>query len=221
MVRPEFRVALRGAISKAKKEGITISSEAIRFKHNGQPGNARLEVYPLRKVPGQKQNFLAVFKDTPRTTRGSRRTAASRLEQELATTREFLRTLIAEHETVLEEMRAASEESLANNEELQTTNEELETAKEELQSSNEELTTLNEELRQRNDELEILGNDLTNLLLGVQIPVLVLDRRLHIRRFTPLAGKLLNLIESDAGRPFPLLHLRLRANTGPTGGAAA
>ena len=209
MVRPEFRVALRGAISKAKKEGITISSEAIRFKHNGQPGNARLEVYPLRKVPGQKQNFLAVFKDTPRTTRGSRRTAASRLEQELATTREFLRTLIAEHETVLEEMRAASEESLANNEELQTTNEELETAKEELQSSNEELTTLNEELRQRNDELEILGNDLTNLLLGVQIPVLVLDRRLHIRRFTPLAGKLLNLIESDVGRPFPAISSTL------------
>ena len=32
--------------------------------------------------------------------------------------------------------------------------------------------------------------------------VLVLDRRLHIRRFTPLAGKLLTLIESDVGRPF-------------------
>jgi len=202
LVRPEFRVALRGAISKARKEGITVSSEAIHFNHNGQPGSARLEVCPLRQVPGRKQNYLIVFKDAPRTTRGSKVTSASRLEQELATTREFLRTLIAEHEAVQEEMQAASEESLANNEELQTANEEMETAKEELQSSNEELTTLNEELRQRNDELEILGNDLSNLLVGVQIPVLVLDRRLHIRRFTPLAGTLLNLIESDVGRPF-------------------
>jgi len=200
MVRPEFRVALRGAISKVRKEGITISSEAIRFKHNGQPGNAQLEVSPLRRP--SDQSLLIVFKEAPRTARGSKVPTASRLEQELATTREFLRTLIAEHEAVQEEMRAAGEESLANNEELQTTNEELETAKEELQSSNEELTTLNEELRQRNDELEILGNDLSNLLVGVQIPVLVLDRRLHIRRFTPLAGKLLNLIESDMGRPF-------------------
>src|SRR4029077_1479296 len=30
----------------------------------------------------------------------------------------------------------------------------------------------------------------------------VLDGSLHIRRFTPVAGTLLNLIESDVGRPF-------------------
>jgi two-component system, chemotaxis family, CheB/CheR fusion protein len=202
MVRPEFLGELRRAITKAKKEGIAIASEIIRFEHNGQRGSTRVEVSPLPAPSGQKTNFLVVFRDTPRTTRDSRATTASRLEQELGSTRQLLRTLIAEHEAVLEEMRAAGEESLANNEELQTTNEELETAKEELQSYNEELTTLNEELRQRNDELEILGNDLSNLLLGVQLPVLVLDRRLHIRRFTPLAGKLLNLIESDLGRPF-------------------
>src|SRR5205085_9012556 len=140
---------LRRTISKAKKDGIAIRSEMVRFEHNGQRGNARLEVSPLGTPTGQKPNYLIVFRDAPRTTRDTKVTAASRLEQELATTREFLRTLIAEHEAVQEEMRAAGEESLANNEELQTANEELETAKEELQSTNEELTTLNEELRQR------------------------------------------------------------------------
>lgn len=90
----------------------------------------------------------------------------------------------------------------SSNEELQSTNEELETAKEELQSSNEELITLNEELRHRNAELSILSSDLNNLLVGVHIPVVLLDGSLHIRRFTPVAGKLLNLIESDVGRPF-------------------
>jgi len=87
-------------------------------------------------------------------------------------------------------------------EELQSTNEELETAKEELQSSNEELLTLNEELLHRNLDLSVLTNDLNNLLVGVDIPVVVLDGSHHIRRFTPTAGKLLKLMESDVGRQF-------------------
>ena len=99
-------------------------------------------------------------------------------------------------------MKAAHEEILSSNEELQSTNEELETAKEELQSSNEELITLNDELQHHNSELAVLTHDLNNLLVGVDIPVLVLDAELRIRRFTPVAGALLNLIPGDVGRPF-------------------
>ncbi len=99
-------------------------------------------------------------------------------------------------------MKAANEEILSSNEELQSTNEELETAKEELQSSNEELVTLNDELQHRNAELNVLTHDLGNLLVGVDIPVLVLDADLRVRRFTPMAGTLLNLIAGDVGRPF-------------------
>ncbi len=72
-------------------------------------------------------------------------------------------------------MKAAHEEILSSSEELQSTNEELETAKEELQSSNEELLTLNEELLHRNLDLSVLTNDLNNVLVGVDIPVVVLD----------------------------------------------
>ena len=84
---------------------------------------------------------------------------------------------------------------------MQSTNEELETAKEELESSNEELTTLNDESQKRNAELSQLTDDLGNLLTGVSIPILILDLDLRIRRFTPLAGKVLNLIATDVGRP--------------------
>jgi two-component system CheB/CheR fusion protein len=84
---------------------------------------------------------------------------------------------------------------------LQSTNEELETAKEELQSSNEELTTLNEELQNRNAELGHLANDLSNLLVGVSIPVIIVGGDRRIRRFTPAAEPLLNLIPTDVGRP--------------------
>jgi two-component system CheB/CheR fusion protein len=84
---------------------------------------------------------------------------------------------------------------------LQSINEELETAKEELQSTNEELTTVNEELQNRNDELSKVNSDLSNLLSSVNIPIIMLGNDLRIRRFTPMAEKLMNLIPSDVGRP--------------------
>jgi two-component system CheB/CheR fusion protein len=118
----------------------------------------------------------------------------------LATTRESLQTIIEEQEANNEELKSANEEIQSSNEELQSTNEELETAKEELQSTNEELTTLNEELQTRNTELGQAINDLTNLLASINIPILMLAEDLTIRRYTPMAERVFNLIPSDLGR---------------------
>ena len=81
-------------------------------------------------------------------------------------------------------------------------NEELETAKEELQSTNEELTTVNDELHSRNQETSQVNSDLVNLLTTVDVPILILDRHRRIRRFTPKARSILNVLPSDVGRPF-------------------
>src|SRR5262249_6350352 len=94
-----------------------------------------------------------------------------------------------------------NEELLSSNEELQSTNEELETVKEEMQSANEELQSLNEEVNQRNRELAKANDDLVNLFGGVNIPIIMVNRSLCIRRFTPQAERLLNLIPSDLDRP--------------------
>src|SRR5262249_24130605 len=104
-------------------------------------------------------------------------------------------------EAANEELQSANEEILSANEELQSTNEELDTAKEELQSTNEELNTVNEELHGRNDELSRVNSDLVNLLANVQIAIVMVTSDLRIRRFTPMAEKILNLIPSDVGRP--------------------
>ncbi len=76
----------------------------------------------------------------------------------------------------------------------------MDTAKEELQSTNEELNTVNDELQGRNEELSRVNSDLTNLLASVQIAMVMVSSDLKIRRFTPLAEKLLNLIPGDVGR---------------------
>jgi two-component system CheB/CheR fusion protein len=123
-----------------------------------------------------------------------------RLRQELATVQESFAAAIEEQEATKEELKSANEEIQSSNEELQSTNEELETAKEELESTNEELETVNEELRHANVESTRVNTDLINLLASVQIPIVMVDSNLTIRRFTPSAQKYFSLILTDIGR---------------------
>lgn len=87
------------------------------------------------------------------------------------------------------------------NEELQSANEELETSKEELQSLNEELSTVNSQLQDKLEELESANNDMANLLHSTDIPTVFLGPDRTIKRFTPAATQLFNLIATDVGRP--------------------
>ena len=131
------------------------------------------------------------------------------LQKELSETKEYLQTVIEEQENVNEEVKTANEEILSSNEELLSTNEELETAKEELQSSNEELVTTNEELQNRNKEVVLLNNDLINLLGSINMPIIMMGTDLVIRRITPQAEKVLNVISSDIGRPISKIKLNV------------
>jgi two-component system CheB/CheR fusion protein len=83
---------------------------------------------------------------------------------------------------------------------LQSTNEELHSAKEELQSTNEELSTVNDELKLRNHDLSHLNDDLSNLFRSFNSAMVLLTKDLRVRRFTPMAEKLLRLLPSDVGR---------------------
>ena len=112
-----------------------------------------------------------------------------------------MQAIIEEQEATNEELKSANEEIESSNEELQSTNEELETAKEELQSTNEELTTLNEELSNRNLEMMQMNSDLKNLLASIQLPIVMVDNELLVRRVTPAARNVFNVLQSDVGRP--------------------
>ena len=132
-----------------------------------------------------------------------------RLSQELAATREYLQSVIEQQEAANEELQSANEEVQSSNEELQSINEELETSKEEIQSTNEELATVNDELQNRNLQLSQSNNDLTNLLASVQLAIVMLGPDLRIRRFTPAAEKLFNLIPGDVGRALSDIKLNI------------
>ncbi|MDZ7831488.1 MAG: chemotaxis protein CheB [Desulfobacterales bacterium] len=123
------------------------------------------------------------------------------LRQELQAKEEYIETTNEELETANEELRTSNEEMQSYNEELQSANEELETSKEELQSVNEELSTVNAELEDKVADLTRANNDMNNLLAGTGIASVFVDHDLRILRFTPAATRIINLIQSDTGRP--------------------
>jgi two-component system, chemotaxis family, CheB/CheR fusion protein len=220
MAREELLVALREAVDEAREDERPVRRENLRVKYDGATVGVNLEVIPLRHSLSEERYFLALFETAEaadqggdRKARGGRRKSEERqikqLHQELAAARDHLQSVVEEYDATNEELQSASEEAQSSNEELQSINEELETSKEELESSNEELITLNEELNNRNAELGLLNSDLVNLLGSVQMPILMLDGRLRIRRFTPAAEKLLKLIPTDVGRPIGDLKLNL------------
>jgi two-component system CheB/CheR fusion protein len=133
------------------------------------------------------------------------------LEEELSAKEEYLQAVQEEMQASNEELRSSIEELQSTNEELQSTNEELETSKEELQSVNEELATINTELETKVIDLSRVENDMNNLLAGTGIGTVFVDHTLRIQRFTPAATELLNLIDSDVGRPVGHLTSRLAA----------
>ncbi len=215
MVKPELLVELRAAVHQAKQQQEIVRQVGIQLQTVAGSKQIDIEVIPFQVGTANKSYLLVLFQEsnapivTPPTM--SRADPANitlaapdylRLQQELATNREYLQAIIEEQESTNQAFQVANEEILSSNEELQSTNEELETSQEELQATNEELHTINEELNSRNSELGQLNNDLQNLLSSINIPILMLDGELRIRRFTSLAQQLFNLIPTDLGRPF-------------------
>ena len=221
LVRPELILETRSAIQEAKKQGMPARREGIPYKRNGYLYRTDLEVVPVAGRTPKGADFLVLFQNprpeaaenqktgAPKSRQKAQAAEAERLKQQLASSQDHLRSLMEDQEAAAEELRAANEEILSSNEELQSTNEELQTAKEELQSSNEELSTVNEELQHRNAELAQTATDLGKVLNAIEIPLFILGNDRTIRRFTPTAGRLLNLIDADIGRPIGQIRSNL------------
>src|SRR6266545_822005 len=216
LARPSLVPDLRATIRRAIKTDKAVRTERAKVKLSGRSYEINIQAVPF-KIPGSDKSWLLVIFDE--TTKGTKpgkvplalgKTAAQRdvaeLHRELAASKESLQTIIEEQEATNEELKSANEEIESSNEELQSTNEELETSKEELQSTNEELTTLNEELSNRNLEMMELTNELNNLLASTQMPIVMVDNSLTVRRATPAARAAFNILPTDIGRPLSELR---------------
>ena len=209
MLRPGMDSELRILLKRAGETGRPDRRDdvIVRFDQVNRP--ISIEVIPVRLGPDEIYHIIS-FEPRPATAFADSVQAPTPdladdvvhgLRQELGSVKHHLQSIIREQEANHAQLQSAHEEVLCSNEELQSINEEMQTAKEELQSTNEELSTVNDELLIRNEQLHLTSNDLSNLLASVNLPIVMVGQDLRLRRFTPVAEKLLNLLPTDLGRP--------------------
>jgi two-component system CheB/CheR fusion protein len=209
MIREDLAFKLEGMLARAIQENSSFRETDISLRLENRTRKVNLEVIPLQPVSVPDSFYLVLFEKQPdeehseavaREIQDSD-SKAEEFTKQLAEARANLRSLVEEHEVHVEELRAANEEVRSTNEELQSTNEELSAAKEELQSTNEELGTFNQELNTKNASLAALNDDLKNLFNAANLPILMVDSNLCLRRFTPAAESFFDLASADIGRP--------------------
>ncbi|MGZ5247134.1 MAG: chemotaxis protein CheB, partial [Flavitalea sp.] len=213
MVSPDLSAALNSMIRKSWKENIKVVHKSVRekigeesrfisatIKPIGEPGIEQLTLIVLGEC---KNEMIQYVEPTADHTNHSNQEYIFDLESELKETRINLQMAIEGLETANEELQSSNEELLSANEELQSSNEEL-------QSLNEELHTLNTEHQLKIRELVELNDDLNNYFKSVEIGQVFLDNNLNIRKFNPAAVNLINLIDSDIGRPISHISNNIR-----------
>lgn len=220
LIAPGLSLTVEAAIREAARTGAAVRRRGTALERDGERREVDIEAVPIVSPTGDSY-YLVLFEERPkelpqagpRTKQGKERAAeegeAPVLRRQLEEAREQLDAVASQRDATTADLRAASERFQSSNEELRTINEEFQTAQEELQSTNEELTTLNDELRNRNTELGRLADDLNNVVEGVEIPILILDADLRIRRFTPQTEAIVSIVPTDIGRPITDLSMKV------------
>jgi PAS domain S-box-containing protein len=168
ILKPALRMSLRSLIHKAWQDKRPTTSGRIRLTEGETEEAVSVIAAPAIQERSNTNLTLVIFErsELPEFLEIAREVGESEdprfleMAQELAITKEHLRTTVEELETSNEELQSLNEELQSANEELQSSNEELETSNEELHSTNEELITVNEALQTKSEELLAANADL-------------------------------------------------------------
>jgi two-component system, chemotaxis family, CheB/CheR fusion protein len=207
MARPELSFELRTIVHRTAKSGVA-ERKTVEVQIDDKQKKITLEAIPVPYEPaGAEKFFVVIFQEQDQPVpvtevRSSKDTKVKRLEEELTTIREDMRTVLEEQEAANEELQSVNEEIVSSNEELQSINEELETSKEELESSNEELITINQELQMRNEQLVEIQEYAEAVFTTIRESLLILDKNLRVKTANTTFYQTFKLTEEETEGKF-------------------
>jgi two-component system CheB/CheR fusion protein len=217
-VETDLRLELGTALFQAERSRCRVDARLTRTRADGGTAQLRLTVHPLPGEATTPTPMLVVFDEPalpddaeggPGARDALHQVMLAHATQEIQRLKVDLQDTLERSALSTEELKGANEELQAINEELRSATEELQTSREELQSINEELTTVNQALRLKVEERGQINDDLQNFITASDIATVFVDSALRVKRFTPQARTVFNLIASDAGRPLTDITHRL------------
>jgi two-component system CheB/CheR fusion protein len=205
MAREGLGFELRNVLHKAKTSPEPVIKTGIPVQIHGVQHLVTIEILLL--TSSVEPHFLILFTktetasgltgDLTAVTTNDAHLRIQQLENELAQTREDMRSIIEDQEVANEELQSTSEELESSSEEMQSLNEELETSKEELESSNEELVILNQELLDKQEQLNVARLYSEAIVTSIREPLVILDKSLRIKTANLAFYKKFNFTELE------------------------
>jgi two-component system CheB/CheR fusion protein len=216
MAPPELSGLLSTALRKCQKENKPQELKHVRARIDDQQKLIDIFVYPPSETTHGGFSLVVLadsIVDADRAPVAIQDVSLLQKDHYVRQLEDELRETRTNLQMAVEGLETANEELQSSNEELQSANEELQSSNEELQSLNEELHTLNTEHQLRIKELVELNDDITNYLQTSLIGQVFLDHDLRIRRFNKAACSVINIIDSDIGRPIDHITHHIRSST--------
>jgi len=198
-------VAFKTVVRNVLDTGKTFSVNGINIKQGDRISNVSLSVSPM--VHKGRRNGFLIARLSEDSTSELAINAGETYDEEIYLD-QYTKNLEQEVKDLKEKLLASNEQvgSMGEymqsfNEELLSANLEMQSTSEEMQSINEELHTINADYQLKNKELLDLNDDLNNYFRSNVNGQLFVDDQHRLAKFTPATTKLINVIESDLGRP--------------------
>lgn len=209
----QLALAFNSSISHAAKTRERVDVKGIPVNIGGSVTSVSLSIYPLELGRGAPELFLTIFREDRETSfqeeyplfdkKTHYDRYVSNLEYELKELKGKLYTAYERIDAHNENMQSFNEELISSNEEMQSTNEEM-------QSVNEELHTINADYQLKNKQLSEMNDDLNNYFRSNINGQLIVNDNLFLIKFSPGAVKLINLRDSDIGRPLSHISTNIK-----------
>jgi len=210
-------VAYNAVVNQVVQNDKGASVTGIKVRQGDQVVSVTLSVSPMI-YKGQSNGFLVVriYEENPGAvieSNGQQFDEALYFDQYTQSLEQEVKDLKEKLMTANEKLYSLDENMQSFNEELLSANEEMQSTSEEMQSINEELHTINSDYQLKNKELLELNDDLNNYFRSNINGQLFVDDALKLVRFSPSATGLINLLDSDIGRPLSNISTNFKEET--------